>query len=103
MKAKSEIKPNKVEIDHVGEEAVINLFDNIVEFLNEDGVNAYEYDHHVMVIPFRNGLKEIVMSDFNGWVEEAKMKEQFLPEPPSLEELNRSDIDYLSIMTGVDL
>jgi hypothetical protein len=29
--------------------------------------------------------------------------EDIPPQPPTLEERNRADIDYLSIMTGVDL
>lgn len=100
MKAESETKPNKVVVDKVGDKAIVQLFDNIKNTVNDEGIEVYEYDHHEMVIPFRKGLESIVLSDFDGWVKEAQ--NDVITEP-TLDELNRADIDYLSIMTGVDL
>lgn len=74
MKAESTIKPNKVVVDKIGDKAIINLFDNILNTVNSDGNEVYEYDHYTMEIPHRPNLFEIVSSDFDGWVQEAKQK-----------------------------
>ena len=72
MKAESTTKPNKVAVDRIGDKAIIHLFDNILNTVNDEGIEIYESDHLTLEIPFRPGLETIVLSDFEGWVIEAK-------------------------------
>lgn len=72
MKAESTTKPNKVAVDRIGDKAIIHLFDNIVNTVNDEGIEIYEYDYYTIEIPFRPSLESIVLDDFDGWVLEAK-------------------------------
>lgn len=100
MKAESTTKPNKVAVDRVGDKAIIHLFDNIVNTVNDEGIEVFEYDYYTIEIPFRPGLESIVLSDFEGWAQEAQIE---IEVEPTLDEMNRADIDYLAIMMEVDL
>lgn len=100
MKAESTTKPNKVAVDRIGDKAIIHLFDNILNTVNDEGIEVFEYDHLTLEIPFRPSLESIVLDDFDGWVQEAQVE---IVVEPTLDEMNRADIDYLAIMMEVDL
>ena len=100
MKAESTTKPNKVAVDRIGDKAIIHLFDNILNTVNDAGIEIYEYDYYTLEIPFRPSLESIVLDDFDGWVQEAQVE---IDVEPTIDEMNRADIDYLSIMMEVDL
>lgn len=100
MKAESTTKPNKVAVDRIGDKAIIHLFDNILNTVNDEGIEVFEYDYYTMEIPFRPSLESIVLDDFDGWVREAQVE---IEVEPTLDEMNRADIDYLAIMMEVDL
>ena len=100
MKAESTTKPNKVAVDKIGDKAIIHLFDNIVNTVNDEGIEVFEYDYYTLEIPFRPSLESIVLDDFNGWVQEAQVE---IEVEPTLDEMNRADVDYLTIMMEVDL
>ncbi len=100
MRAESTTKPNKVAVDRIGDKAIIHLFDNILNTVNDEGIEVFEYDYHTIEIPFRPGLETIVLSDFEGWLQEAQVE---IEVEPTLDEINRADIDYLAIIMEVDL
>ncbi len=69
MKAKSNTKPNEIEIDIIGELAHVSIFDNIEEI--EDG---YEYNHYLIKITPQDDLETIILNDIEAWIDFAKEK-----------------------------
>ena len=104
MKAESGIRPNLFTVDKIGDKAYISLFDNVREVESqEDEVGmVFEYDYYSVEIPFRDGLELDIDYNYTKWIEIAREREGLLPKI-TLEEQNRADIDYIAIMTGVDL
>lgn len=91
----------KIDSNGLIEEILVKDFDeqgNCVEELTED----------IITVDPPQGLYRAKWTD-SEWIETMTEEEHIatLPEPPesepTLEERNRADIDYLSIMTGVSL
>ena len=77
MKAESGIRPQLFNVDKVGENAVISLFNNIREVATqEDEVGIiFEYDYYSIEIPYRDGLELDVEYNFEKWLSLAIAKE----------------------------
>ena len=74
MKAYKDNKPTKVHIDIIGNMAHVSLSTNITEIEREDGIQ-YEYDYHLVKVPYRDNLKQDVLDNFELWVARAKLIE----------------------------
>lgn len=75
MKAYSETKPSKVNIDKIGDWAHVSLFSNIKEVTTEDGV-VIEYDYQSIKVLHREGLLDDINSNFELWVAKANLSGQ---------------------------
>ena len=66
MKAESGTRPQLFNVDKVGENAIISLFNNIREVeTHEDEVGiVYEYDYYSVEVPYRDGLELDVEYNF---------------------------------------
>ena len=79
MKAQSNTKPEHgFVVDDRGEVSDITFYDNASEI--EDG---WEYDTYSLTVDSRDGLHELVESDFNVWLQSAKDAEVEDPPEPS--------------------
>lgn len=106
MKAESTVKPiSPFEIlEHDGENVEVLFYENIEEMPLEEETQTYSYDHYRLIVRDRDNLSESIESNIDQWLDLAKSKEtkESLGEI-TLEQQNRADIDYISIMTGVEL
>lgn len=108
MRTESTIKPVKpFEILNYKEGKVEVLFHENVEELpmdEEDEAPKYSYDLYRLIVKDRPSLYSLIESNLEEWLKQAKEKENETKVlPMSIENQNRADIDYISIMTGVDL
>ena len=79
MKAQSNTKPEHgFVVDVRGEVSDITFFENAVEI-----IDGWEYDTYSITVDSRDGLSELIASDFNVWLEFAKEKEKPIIPPPS--------------------
>lgn len=74
MKAYSDNKPTKVHVDIIGNTAHVSLSTNIKQVEIEGGIQ-YEYDYHLVKVPYRENLKQDVLDNFELWVARAKIIE----------------------------
>lgn len=102
MKAESGIKPKLFNVDKVGENAVISLFDNVREVeTQEDEVGViFEYDYYAVEVPYRDGLDLDVEYNFEKWLELAMKKENILPKVDLEERLQMAEDTLLFILMG---
>ena len=102
MKAESGIKPQLFNVDKVGENAVISLFNNIREVeTQEDEVGIiYEYDYYSIEVPYRDGLDLDVEYNFEKWLSLAITKEGLLPTPDLEERLQMAEDTLLFLLMG---
>ena len=73
MKAKSNTKPNEIEVDIIGDLAHVSIFDNIEEVETEDGTE-FEYNHYLIKITYQDDLETIILNDIEAWIDFAKEK-----------------------------
>lgn len=71
MKQRSDTKPNRIEIDVIGDIAHVSIFDNIEEIETEDGTE-FEYDHYLIKVTNQSKLKNMISNDIETWIEFAK-------------------------------
>lgn len=102
MKAESGIKPKLFNVDKVGENAVISLFDNVREVeTQEDEVGIiYEYDYYSVEVPYRDGLELDVKCNYEKWLNLAVSKERLLPGPDLEERLQTAEDILLFLLMG---
>jgi len=108
LKAESNTMPNGAfKIEKRGALADISFFEN-VSAIKEEDILTYEYDHYLLVVPFREGLEGLISSDYERWIESARSEEVEKPYKPSVEEristveVTTSElIDTLAIAMGV--
>lgn len=102
MKGESGIRPKLFNVDKVGENAVISLFNNIREVeTREDEVGIiYEYDYHSIEVPYREGLELDVEYNFEKWLSLAITKEGLLPTPNLEERLQMAEDTLLFLLIG---
>jgi len=103
MKSQSKIKPSTVEIDVIGSNANVFIFNNIVEVETDDGV-IYEYDQYDFIVPNRQGLKELVLSNIDSWIEYAnKNNKKELPKPTLEEKVAEHDVKLVTLEDAIDV
>lgn len=102
MKAESGIRPKLFNVDKVGENAVISLFNNIREVeTREDEVGIiYEYDYYSVEVPYRDGLELDVEYNFEKWLNLAISKEGLLPTPDLEERLQMAEDTIMFMLMG---
>lgn len=102
MKAESGIRPQLFNVDKVGENAIISLFNNIREVdTQEDEVGTvYEYDYYSVEVPYRDGLELDVEYNYEKWLSLAIVKEGLLPAPDLEERLEMAEDTLLFLLTG---
>lgn len=102
MKAESGIKPKLFNVDKVGENAVISLFDNVREVeTQEDEVGfIFEYDYYAVEVPYREGLDLDVEYNYEKWLGFAKSKDNILPKLDAEERLQMAEDTILFMLMG---
>jgi len=86
MKAKSNTMPNGAfKVEKRGVLADISFFENTSAIKVED-ILTYEYDHYLLVVPYREGLEELISLDYTRWIQAARDAEQAKPQAPTIEE-----------------
>ena len=98
MKAYKDNKPTKVHIDIIGNMAHVSLSTNITEIEREDGIQ-YEYDYHLVKVPYRDNLKQDVLDNFELWVARAKLIESKIE--ITLQDRIDAVEDVLNILLGL--
>lgn len=110
MKTESTIKPVKqFEIlDYKEGNVEVLFYENVKELPldenEEDEARKYSYDLYRLIVKDRPSLYRQIESKVEEWLKQAKEKENETKVlPMTIENQNRADIDYISVMTGVDL
>lgn len=102
MKAESGIRPQLFNVDKVGENAVISLFNNVrdVETQEDEVGIIYEYDYYSVEVPYRDGLELDVEYNYEKWLSLAVAKERLLPTPDLEERLQMAEDTLLFLLMG---
>lgn len=98
MKAYSDNKPTKVHVDIIGNMAHVSLSTNITQIETEDGIQ-YEFDYHLVKVPYRENLKQDVLDNFELWVARAKIIESKIE--VTLQDRIDAVEDVLNILLGL--
>ena len=90
MKAESDTMPtHPFVIDKRGDLADITFFEGVKESEREDRT-VFEYDSHILTVPYRDDLEEVVAEDYELWLLSAKQAE--IPAPKEPTEAERIDL-----------
>lgn len=103
MKTQSNIRPNTVKVNNLGNgQAEILISANIAEVDNEqEGYIGYKYDLYIINAPYRDNLYESVMQNLEAWTELAKQKEnEVIYTDKQLLEQRLTDIELNCIEQG---
>lgn len=78
MKTESYTKPNKIEIEEIGNKCTVSFFDNIQEVeetIEDETVTKYIYDMYKTTLNNRGNLAEDIENNFEIWLQFAKDSE----------------------------
>ena len=83
MKAESDTMPtHPFVIDKRGDLADITFFEGVKESEREDRT-VFEYDSHILTVPYRDDLEEVVAEAYELWLLAAKQAELPAPKEPT--------------------
>lgn len=99
MKAESDTMPtHPFVIDKRGDLADITFFEGVKESEREDRT-VFEYDSHILTVPYRDDLEEAVAESYEIWLLSAKQAEIPAPkEPADAERINLLENTMLLLM-----
>ena len=86
MKAESDTMPtHPFVIDKRGDLADITFFEGVKESEREDRT-VFEYDSHILTVPYRDDLEDAVAESYEIWLLSAKQAELPAPKEPTEDE-----------------
>lgn len=102
MKAESGIKPHMFNVDKVGGNAVISLFNNVREMETQEDETGtiFEYDYYSVEVPYREGLELDVEHNYSKWLDLAISREIKIPQVELEERLELAEEMLMMILIG---
>lgn len=108
MKVQGAVDPGVYSIENIpmSDNVLVRFYLNAVQL--EDEYQNWEYEEYTSELPKTKTLRYEIENNINVFIEEAKKHDpELLAEQAKAEELAelqfRADIDYIAVMTGVEL
>jgi len=93
MKAQSNIKPIFAIDNIVNGMAEVNFYENVIETKNQEGEQIFEFDYYMIKVNDRPNLKEMVLANYDAWLELAKSEENKVKVETDKEKLIRLEVE----------